>query len=259
MSMIRLALASVASLALAVPALAGTPVALRAAPTSAGAAVTLADVFDGADGAAANTALAPAPAPGMNAVLDAGQVQMAARRAGFDWSNDLGVRRIVVASIGGPAVAQSRAKAGGPARPGRTQALAYARNLAAGEIVQAGDLIWSDEAIAGADSPGDPDAVIGQAAKRPLRAGAAVQARDLGAAIAVRRNETISVAYEAPGVSLLLQGKALKDAAVGESVQVLNPQSKKVIEAVVAGPGRALVGPRADSLKARAFSTASLR
>jgi flagella basal body P-ring formation protein FlgA len=60
-------------------------------------------------------------------------------------------------------------------------------------------------------------------------------------------------------MSLVLQGQALKDASVGETVQVLNTQSKKTIEAVVSGPGKALVGPRAQALKARAFSTASIR
>ncbi|OYX30185.1 MAG: flagella basal body P-ring formation protein FlgA [Caulobacterales bacterium 32-69-10] len=255
--MIRTALAVLAALALAAPALAGTPVALRAAPTATGAAVTLADVFDGASGAAGKVAVALAPAPGMNAVLDAGRVQLAAHKAGLDWANDLGVRRIVVASGTSPAGGQAGS---GPRTAGRrAQVLAYARNLNAGEILQASDLRWSDEVVAGAGAPGNPDAIIGQAARRPLREGAAVQTADLAQPMVIHRDETISVAYEAGGITLVLQGKALKDAAVGESVQVLNQQSKKIIEAVAAGPGKAVVGPRADRLKAAPFSTASLR
>ena len=253
--MIRSLLVSIALLTAAAPAFAAQPVVLKTQPAAGAGAVTLGDLFDGAAGAAARVVVAPAPGPGLNAVLDAARVQMAARAAGLDWDNALGVRRIVVSGAAANAgAAASRPTAGRPA-----QALTYARNFAAGEIVGAADLIWSSDAIAPADAPGDPDSVIGMAARRPLRAGAPVQARDLSAPLMVKRDEMISVAFETGGISLTLQGKALKDAAVGDSVQVLNPQSKKVIEAVVSGPGKAVVGPRAEALKARAFTTASLR
>jgi flagella basal body P-ring formation protein FlgA len=188
-------------------------------------------------------------------VLDAGQVQLAARGAGLDWDNALGARRIVVSGAAAPGAAK-------PAATRSVQALTYARNLMAGEIVGAADLAWSNTAIAPADAPGDPDVLIGMAARRPLREGSAVQARDLSAPMVVKRDEMISVVFESGGISLTLQGKAMKDAGVGESVQVLNPQSKKVIEAVVSGPGKAVVGPRAEAIKALAFgpvTTASLR
>jgi flagella basal body P-ring formation protein FlgA len=252
--MIRSALASIVLLFAAAPALAAQPVMLKTRPAAGAGAITLGDLFDGATGAAAKVVVAPAPGPGLNAVLEAPRVQAAARSAGLDWDNALGVRRIVVAGAASGAQSPGRAVAGRS-----TQALTYTRNFAAGEIVGAADLVWSSDAIAPADAPGDPDSVIGMAARRPLRAGAAVQARDLSAPLVVKRDEMISVAFEARGISLTLQGKALKDAAVGDSVQVLNPQSKKVIEAVVSGPGRALVGPRAEALKGRAFTTASLR
>ena len=245
---------AIAFLSLAVPALAGAPVTLRNAPMAHGDAVTLADVFDGVSGAAGRTVLAPAAGPGLNTVLDAGRVQMAARSAGLDWDNPQGMRRILVGSPGAERAPTAAA------RPGRAaQALAYARNINTGEIIQPADLVWSNEVIAGPGAPGDPDRLIGQAARHALRGGSAVQSGDLAAAAVVHRDETIDVAFEAPGIRLVLQGKALKDAAVGEPVQVLNPQSKKIIEAVAAGPGRAVVGPRADALKAAPFMTASLR
>lgn len=253
--MILRALLSLTLAAAAVPALAGQPVVLKTQPAVGDGAVTLGDLFDGAAGPAAKVVVAPAPGPGLNAVLDAGKVQLAARGAGLDWDNALGLRRIVVSGAPAPGAAK-------PAATRSVQALTYARNLMAGEIVGAADLVWSSDAIAPADAPGDPDTVIGMAARRPLREGAAVQARDLSAPMVVKRDEMISVAFESGGISLILQGKALKDAAVGDSVQVLNPQSKKVIEAVVSAPGKAVVGPRADSIKARAFgplTTASLR
>ena len=249
----RLFLGLAAALLVAAPAIAATPVALRATPAARGGTITLADLFDGATGPAAQTVVAAAAAPGAEVVLDAGQVQLAAHAAGFDWENAQGQRRILVPTVpgGGPAT--------GSRAPRRQQALAYVRNIAAGEIVQAADLVWSDAAVAGADAPGDPDRLIGQAARRPLRAGAPVQRGDLASPVVVHRDETIEVAFSAPGLALTLQGKALKDAAVGEPLQVLNPVSKKVIEAVASAPGRAVVGPAADALKAAPFATASLR
>jgi len=254
----RALLVAAALAGLATPALAGAPVELKGSLQSHGASVTLADLFDGAVGPAGTVVVAAAAAPGYNTVLEAGRVQIAARAAGLDWANANGVRRILVASTAAPAapVNQRSAKAHAPRA---AQALAYARNLNAGEIVQASDLVWSDEAVAPPGAPSDPDKVIGQAARRPLRVGAAVAAGDLAAPVVIRRDDTISVAYEAAGMRLVLQGKALKDAAVGDSVPVLNPQSKKVIDAVAAGPGKALVGPRAEAVRSAAFTTASLR
>jgi len=245
----------------AAPAFAGAPVELKPALVADGGTVTLADLFDGAVGPAGTVVVARAAAPGLNTVLDAGRVQIAARGAGLDWANAQGLHRIVVASVAGsqaPVVAAGAERAA--TRPGRErQALAYGRNINAGEIIQAQDLVWSDQAIAPTGAPGDPDQVIGQQARRPLRVGAPVMGGDFAAPVVVHRDDIVSVAYESAGIRLVLQGKAMKDASTGESLPVLNPQSKKVIEAVAAGPGLAVVGPRAQRLRAAPFATASLR
>jgi len=232
-----LMLAAAAAALLASPALAGTPVTLKADTANANGIVTLSDLFDGA-GAAGATPVAARP--GASVVLDAAAVQAIARRAGLDWANAEGLRKIVV--HGGAAAP------GAPARA-NVEVLTYARSLAAGEIVQPTDLVWAKVAAAPADAPGDADAVIGQAAKRPVRAGAVVQARDVGAAIVVKSGDLVVVAYDADGVSLAMQGKALGQGGVGDVVPVQNPTSKKTIQAIVTGPGQAIVGPAADQLK----------
>jgi flagella basal body P-ring formation protein FlgA len=91
--------------------------------------------------------------------------------------------------------------------------------------------------------------VIGLAARRPLRAGGAALAHDVSAPAVIRAGEVITVLFQAEGVSLALQGKALSAAGVGETLNVENPASKKVIQALVTGPGQAVVGPAADQLK----------
>jgi flagella basal body P-ring formation protein FlgA len=237
-----LMLAAAAAALLASPALAGVPVTLKADTANANGLVTLADLFDGA-GAAGGTPVAARP--GASVVLDAAAVQAIARRAGLDWANAEGLRKIVVR--GGPAAGP--AVPGAAAQRGNVEVLTYARSLAAGEIVQPTDLIWAKVAAAPADAPGDADAVIGQAAKRPVRAGAVVQAHDVGAAIVIKSGDLVVVAYDADGVSLSMQGKALGQGGVGDVVSVQNPTSKKTISAIVTGPGQAIVGPAAEQLK----------
>jgi flagella basal body P-ring formation protein FlgA len=245
-----LALAALLAAA-AAPALAA-PVSLKAQPTARGASVTLADIFEGATGPGAAVVVARTPSPGLNAVLDAVQVQRTARANGFDWDNTQGVRRIIVSSLAGgasaPAAQAARAR----------QVLSYARNINVGEKVDASDLVWSDGLVAPSDAPNDPDAVIGMVARRPLRLGSAVGSHDVAPPKVVRRDEIVSVAYRVNGISLVLQAKAMADAAMGEPVQVMNPQSKKIIEAVASGPGQAVVGPEAQRLKSLAPNALSI-
>lgn len=60
---------------------------------------------------------------------------------------------------------------------------------------------------------------------------------------AVRRGETVTLVYAAPGLSLSLNARALEDGAVGDSVRFLNTASNRTIDAVVTGPGQARANP----------------
>ncbi|HEY8571865.1 flagellar basal body P-ring formation chaperone FlgA [Phenylobacterium sp.] len=235
----RLALAA-ALLAFATPAFAGQPVALKADASDGDGLVTLGDIFEGA-GAAAKVPVASRG--GASLILDAAVVQGVARRAGLDWANAEGLRKIVVrgSSTQGPAAVASR---------GNVEVLTYARSLTAGEVVQPADVVWGKAAAAPADTPSDADQVIGLAAKRPLRAGAAVSLRDVAAAQVIKAGEVITVTYQDGGISLSMQGKAMGAAGEGEFVNVQNLQSRKILQALVIGPGQAIVGPAADQLKA---------
>ena len=113
--------------------------------------------------------------------------------------------------------------------------------------------MWSDEAVAAPDAVSDAEQAIGKAARRPLRMGAAAAAHDLGLPRVIKLNDPVQVAFEEDGVTLMLTGKAMADAAVGDSLPVLNPISKKTLDAVASGPGRASVGAAAEALRARAF------
>jgi flagella basal body P-ring formation protein FlgA len=186
-------------------------------------------------------------------VLDAQAVQVMARRAGLQWDNPQGFRRIVVRGGGGPAGAAP------VAARGNVDVLTYSRSLSAGEIVQPTDLVWAKAASAPADAPRDADLVIGLAARRPLREGAVVSGRDVSAPQVIKAGETVTVTWSDGFVTLTMQGKAMKAAARGDTFTLQNPSSKKLIEAIATGPGEAAAGPQAQALKAAAANQFAAR
>jgi flagella basal body P-ring formation protein FlgA len=245
----------IAALVLAAgPALAG-PVTLRANPVDEDGRVTLGDIFEGA-GAASGVVVASRAGPSV--VFEAGQLQALAARSGLQWSNPQNLRRVVVrnAALAPGAVVPAAASAARPAAPaGATMSvLTYARNLAAGDVVQPEDVVWTDVQahLAAGGGPSDAEQVIGLSARRALRAGAVVGARDLAAPQVIARNDTVEVAFVAGGVTLTVTGRAMRNAAVGEPVTITNLTSGRQIEAVATGPGQAVAGPQAQVARANA-------
>ncbi|WP_309630042.1 flagellar basal body P-ring formation chaperone FlgA [Brevundimonas sp.] len=235
----------VAALALAAsPALAG-PVTLKVNPVDDDGSVTLGDIFDGA-GSASGVVVASRAGPSV--VFEAGQLQAIASRAGLQWANPQGLRRVVVrhaALAPGGAVSTTRSVTPAVAQRGATvEVLTYARNLAAGDLVQPEDVVWStvQAHLAQGGSPSDAEQVIGLSARRALRAGAVVGQRDLISPRVIARNDMVEVAYVAGGVILTVTGRATRDAAVGEPVPVLNTTSGRTIDAIASGPGQARAG-----------------
>jgi flagella basal body P-ring formation protein FlgA len=120
------------------------------------------------------------------------------------------------------------------------EAVTLARPLNRGDVVKASDVsierrpkaeVRSDSAVALAD-------VLGLAARRPLRAGELVRTGDLMKPDIVQRNEAVTLVYQVPGLVLTIRGKALESGALGDSVNVLNLQSKRTVQGTVTGPGR---------------------
>ncbi|MFN7129297.1 MAG: flagella basal body P-ring formation protein FlgA [Brevundimonas sp.] len=62
----------------------------------------------------------------------------------------------------------------------------------------------------------------------------------------IARNDMVRVTYQVGGVNLSVMGKAMRNAAVGEPVAILNTNSNRMIDAVASGPGQAVAGPAAD-------------
>ncbi len=250
------AVAIVLSLAAALissSALAGQPVNLRSELVDGNGQVTLSDLFDNA-GSAGNVMVANGVEPGRNQVLDAAQVQRLAQRYGLDWSNSTGLRRLIVRSGLETAPTQLAPRPAATARSASaamSEVLTYSRSLSSGDIIAAEDLTYSRVLVQAvpSDAPRSADDVIGLSVKRPLRTGQAVSARDLLAALVIHRDDLVQVTYRDGSIVLSLEAKAMGNAAVGELFTLQNTSSKKSIEAVATGPGKALTGPEAAQVR----------
>ncbi|MBL8537724.1 MAG: flagellar basal body P-ring formation protein FlgA [Hyphomonadaceae bacterium] len=132
---------------------------------------------------------------------------------------------------GAPADVARRALAPAPA-PGQTSTLSVQVLAAA---ASAAGLEWTPPV--GVNSvqvvrPGGARAMLAPTSGRPGMADAAV-----------RRGDSVTLTYAAPGLSLSMRARALDDAAVGQSVRLLNTASNRTIDAVVTGPGAARANP----------------
>lgn len=91
---------------------------------------------------------------------------------------------------------------------------------------------------------------IGLAARNNLRPGQALRAAELMKPEVVQRNETVTLVYEVPGITLTVRGKAAEGGAEGDVISVLNEQSKRTVQGVIVGPGRVIISTGSPRLAA---------
>jgi flagella basal body P-ring formation protein FlgA len=123
------------------------------------------------------------------------------------------------------------------------EAAVLARPLAAGEVVRAADITIArrPKTEFHANIITTAEQAIGMAARRAMRPGDMLRQTDLAKAEVIARNESVTITYQVPGITLTMRGKALESGAQGDSISVLNVQSKRSIQATVAGPGHVMV------------------
>jgi flagella basal body P-ring formation protein FlgA len=92
----------------------------------------------------------------------------------------------------------------------------------------------------------------GLLAKHAMRAGQIIRTADVAKPELVGRNENVTIVYEVPGILLTMTGKAVDPGALGDTINVVNVQSKRTIQATVVGPGRVSVGSAGSRLAANA-------
>jgi flagella basal body P-ring formation protein FlgA len=123
-------------------------------------------------------------------------------------------------------------------------AIAVDRPIERGELLKSSDLtmVRRPKAEAGAALT-DGNAAVGLTARHALRPDQPLAAADLMKPEIVARNDSVTIIYQVPGVTLTLRGEAKDAGAIGDTISVINTESKRVMQAVVSGPDRVTVGP----------------
>ena len=82
---------------------------------------------------------------------------------------------------------------------------------------------------------------IGMQLRRPMRAGTPIRVADIAKPEFVSRDQSVTVIYQVPGIYLTTRGKAIEAGAEGDTVSVLNLQTKRTLTGVVTGRGQVTV------------------
>jgi flagella basal body P-ring formation protein FlgA len=119
------------------------------------------------------------------------------------------------------------------------------RPIARGETLAARDVTVERRPRDGQanDLLSEMKAAVGKVARRALMAGAVLRGSDVQREEIVGRGEIVTIVYEGRGIMISLRGRANEAGAMGDVIAVTNPQSKRVLQGTVTGPGRVNVSP----------------
>lgn len=119
-----------------------------------------------------------------------------------------------------------------------------ARPLSRGEIIKQDDLFLQrrPRSEVSGTMMSDLKLAVGMAARTTLQPDRPLRANDLMKPELVQRNETVTLVYEVPGITLTVRGKATESGAEGDIITVLNEQTKRPVQGTVVGPGQIVVG-----------------
>jgi flagellar basal body P-ring formation protein FlgA len=109
--------------------------------------------------------------------------------------------------------------------------------------------------------PASRDRSVGMQLRRPMRAGNPIRVADIVKPDFVTRDQSVTVIYQVPGIYLTTRGKAIESGAEGDTVSVLNLQTKRTLVGIVTGRGQVTVQGASQSapMAAAVEQTSSLK
>ena len=123
--------------------------------------------------------------------------------------------------------------------------VAFADTVVAARTIRSQAILGpSDLAMVSSDVPGgfaDPNAVIGLEARVVLYAGRPIRASDVGPPALVERNQIVMVYYRAGSLNIVMEGRTLARAGVGDRLRVMNLESRNTVTGTVTENGSIIV------------------
>lgn len=120
------------------------------------------------------------------------------------------------------------------------------RAIRKGQTITDADIKWAEISLRtlGSDTVEHPEQVVGLAAKRNLRLNQPIKQSELRTPIVIAKGSTVTITLKTRGISLGSTGRALEDGSLGETIQIMNIQSKRTVEASVVAPNHVTVTMR---------------
>jgi flagella basal body P-ring formation protein FlgA len=117
------------------------------------------------------------------------------------------------------------------------------RNVERNEVLKSSDVATErrPKAELGGGEPATRGRAIGMQMRKQLRAGQVLKAGDLAKPDLVQRDDNVMLIYESTGLYLTMRGKALENGTDGDTVSVLNLQSKRTVFGTVIGRGQVAI------------------
>lgn len=127
------------------------------------------------------------------------------------------------------------------ASPAVADSAVATRTIRAQTVIAPGDVV-----LVAADIPdalASIEEAIGREARVTLYAGRPIRPEDLGTPTLVQRNQKVVLVFQAGGLSIRLEGRALERGGQGDLIRVMNMSSRQTVNGTVAADGTVRVGP----------------
>ncbi|HXI86264.1 MAG TPA: flagellar basal body P-ring formation chaperone FlgA [Parvularculaceae bacterium] len=113
--------------------------------------------------------------------------------------------------------------------PAAGEELIAARNIRAGEVLLASDIVTPDSETGLRQAA----SLIGLEAARSIYRGQPINAGDLRSPTLVDRNAMVRMEFSKGAMAIATQGRALDQGGLGDRIRVMNIASKRIVSAIV--------------------------